>query len=51
MKNQLEEQLISLLELVERLSRIASEIRTRTKSIIDQSVKQIWFNDRPPKKR
>lgn len=38
MKNQLEELLISLLELVERLSGIASEIRTHTKSIIDQSV-------------
>ena len=38
MKNQLEEQLVSLLELVERLSGIASEIRTHTKSIIDQSV-------------
>ncbi|MFV0403611.1 MAG: hypothetical protein ACK5KV_06645 [Bacteroides graminisolvens] len=38
MKNRLEEQLISLLELVERLSGIASEIRTHTKFIIDQNV-------------
>ena len=38
MKNQLDEQLISLLELVERLSGIASEIKMHTRSIIDQSV-------------
>ena len=38
MKNRLEEQIISLQELVERLSGIAFEIRTHTKSIIDQSV-------------
>lgn len=50
MKNQLEEQLISLLELVERLSGIASEIRTHTKSIIDQSVNKSGLMTAPPKK-
>lgn len=38
MKNQLDEQLISLLELVERLSVIASGIKMHTRSIIDQNV-------------
>lgn len=38
MKNRLEKKLISLQDLVERLSGIVSEIRTHTKSIIDQSV-------------
>ena len=38
MKNQLDEQLISLLELVERLSVIVSGIKMHTRSIIDQNV-------------
>lgn len=49
MKNQLEEQLTSLLELVERLSGIASEIRTHTKSIIDQSVNKSGSMTASPK--
>lgn len=49
MKNQLEEQLIYLLELVERLSGIATEIRTHTKSIIDQSVNKSGSMKAPPK--
>ncbi|MDR1458809.1 MAG: hypothetical protein LBI60_01135 [Bacteroidales bacterium] len=38
MKNPLEEQLISLLELVERLSGIASEIKMHISAIVDQHV-------------
>ena len=38
MKSQLDEQLISLLKLVERLSAIVSEIKTHTRFIIDRSV-------------
>lgn len=48
MKNQLENQLISLLKLVESLSGIVSEIRTHTRSIIDQSVNKSGL--RPPPK-
>lgn len=41
MKNQLDEQLILLLELVESLSVIVSEIKIHTKAIIDQSVNKL----------
>ncbi|MCE1168964.1 MAG: helix-turn-helix domain-containing protein [Sphingobacteriia bacterium] len=49
MNNQLGKQLISLLELVEKLSVIASEIKTHTKSIVDQSMNKSGSMTTPKK--